>query len=142
LSRSGVMIRCTPEPDATGSREMALNLMFHDDFNSIDMLNDHIEWTSRSDYAWELNQWYTMTLTGKGTLVTGSIVKKGNTDVFDLAPWDKPTNSQRVGYPGLAGCTQIGLTSQFDNVEVLVDGNVVFSDNFDVAVDVSDWSIY
>lgn len=142
LSRSGVMIRCNPEPDSKGSREMALNLMFHDDFNSIDMLNDHIEWTSRSDYAWELNQWYTMTLTGKGTLVTGSVVKKGSTDVFNLAPWDKATNSERTGYPGLAGSTEIGLTSQFDNVEVLVDGQVVFSDNFDVAVGVMDWPLY
>lgn len=142
LSRSGVMIRCQPEADKTGSKEMALNLMFHDDQNSIDMLNDHIEWTSKSTYAWELDQWYTMTLTGAGTLVTGSIVKKGETDVFELAPWDKATNSERVGYPGVAGSTQINITSQFDNFEVLVGGQVVFSDNFDVAVNVTDWPIY
>ena len=142
LSRSGVMIRCQPEADSTGSSEMALNLMFHDDFNSVDMLNDHVEWTSKSDYAWELNEWYTMTLTGAGTLVTGSIVKKGSADVFELAPWDKSTNSERVGYPGLAGSTQIGITSQFDNVEVLVNGEVVFSDNFDEAVGVGDWEVY
>jgi hypothetical protein len=142
LSRSGVMIRCNPAADSKGSTEMALNLMFHDDQNSIDMLNDHIEWTSQSTYAWELNQWYTMSLTGAGTLVTGSIVKKGETDVFELAPWDKATNSERTGYPGLAGSTQINITSQFDNVEVLVGGQVVFSDNFDVAVNVTDWPIY
>ncbi len=142
LSRSGVMIRCNPEPDGSGSSEMALNLMFHDDTNSVDMLNDHVEWTSRSDYVWELNQWYTMTLTGEGTLVTASIVKKGSTDVFELAPWDKSSNSERTGYPGLAGSTEIGLTSQFDNVEILVAGQVVFSDNFDIAVGVTDWSLY
>ncbi len=142
LSRSGVMIRCNPEADSNGSREMALNLMFHDDLNSVDMLNDHIEWTSRSDYAWEMNQWYTMTLTGEGTLVTGTIVKKGSDDVFELAPWDKPSNSERVGYPGLAGSTQIGLTSQFDNVEIIVGGEVVFSDQFDEITGVADWSVY
>ncbi len=142
LSRSGVMIRCSTEIDKQGYSELALNLMFHDDTNSVDMLNDHIEWTSRSDYAWELNQWYTMTLTGKGTLVTGSIVKTGTTDVFNLAPWDKPTNSQRVGYPGLAGSTQIGLSSQFDNFEVVVNGQVVFSDNFNVAANILDWPLY
>ncbi len=142
LSRSGVMIRCNPEPDASGSSEMALNLMFHDDVNSVDMLNDHVEWASRSDYAWELNQWYTMTLIGEGTLVTGSIVEKGGADIFELPLWDNASNSERTGYPGLAGSTEIGITSQFDNVEVLVDGQVVFSDNFDIAVGVMDWSIY
>ncbi|MGC9328913.1 MAG: hypothetical protein ACP5I1_14860 [Candidatus Hinthialibacter sp.] len=142
LSRSGVMIRCSPEPDSQGSREMALNLMFHEDLNSVDMLNDHIEWASKSDYAWELNEWYTMELTGNGTLVTGSIVKKGDAEVFNLEPWDKPSNSERVGYPGLAGSTQVGLSSQFDNFEVIVDGSVIFSDNFDVAVSITNWSLY
>lgn len=142
LSRSGVMIRCSTETDKQGYSELALNLMLHEDMNSVDMLNDHIEWTSKTDYAWELNQWYTMTMTGAGTLVTGSIVKKGSTDIIELAPWDKASNSERIGYPGLAGSTQIGITSQFDNFEVSVGGKIVFSDNFDVAVDVPDWPLY
>ena len=146
LARAGLIVRCDPNPDPTDAQkasELALSLLFHDDQVSVDILNDHIAWyKSATEFAWELNQWYTMTLSVEGSVLNASIVQKGGTDVFNLDPVDDARNNGRVGFPGLAGSTLPGVSAQFDNFEVSVGGKVVFSDNFDKAADVANWFLF
>lgn len=125
--RAGVSVRVNPEDG-----ERALNLLFHDDVGSIDLLNDAIAWGTRSEFDWDPGAWYTMSLTAEGNVLTGSIAELGG----DLAnahtvTWDDARNGERSpGFPGLAGSSAAGLSVQYDNFQVIVDGEVVFSDDF------------
>jgi len=137
LARAGIAIRLNPDDG-----ERALNLLYHDDNGSVDLLNDLVAWGTRSAYNWQVGEWYTMTLTAKGSLLTGTIVRTGSNRIPSVFTWDDPRNAARSpGYPGLTGSTLQGLSAQFDNFEVIVNGKVVFSDNFD-EVGVKDWAVY
>ncbi len=147
LPRAGISVRVNPDDNgANPGSDRALNLLFHDDTNSIDILNDLVSWGERTDIPWEIGTWYTMALTADGNLLDAFFIEQG-ADVFAdgyLSTWEDDRNSNRSpGFPGLAASTWEGLEVQFDNFEVIVDGNVIFSDDFDTAVvDVAGWSLY
>ncbi|MBI1390512.1 MAG: hypothetical protein GC154_18910 [bacterium] len=138
LARAGVAVRVNPSDG-----ERALNLLFHDDTNSIDMLNDLVAWGAFGDFSWEPSQWYTMTLSAHGSVLDGEIHPRGNPSNSLTIQWDSPMLEARSpGYPGLTGSSLAGLTAEFDNFSVSVNGEIVFEDDFDIEVSVSDWGLY
>ena len=57
--------------------------------------------------------------------------------------WEDASINQRAsGYPGLTASTLQGLQSQYDNFEVIVNGEVVFSDDFNYSTQVTNWMMY
>ena len=137
-ARSGIAVRVDPSEDAR-----ALNLLFHDDEISIDFLNDLVAWGTRSEYAWQVGEWYTMTLSIDGLRLDGSIKKTGTNEPPFLMTWEDASINQRAsGYPGLTASTLQGLQSQYDNFEVIVNGEVVFSDDFNYSTQVTNWMMY
>jgi hypothetical protein len=138
LARGGIAVRVNPQDG-----ERALNLLFHNDLNSMDMLNDHISWGTEGNYQWQVGEWYTMTLSARGSHLEGTIRARNTNETPYAIEWDDPRNTLRSpGYPGLTGSTLAGLTTQFDNFEVLIDGEVVFSDDFERLVGIADWALY
>ena len=137
LARSGVAVRVNPD-----DRETALNFLFHDNNQTLGLLNDLTAWGTAGQYSWKTGEWYTMKLEAKGSLLTGSITKTGSNEIPFIITWDDDRNALRPsGYPGLTGSSMQGLTTQYDNFEVIVNGKTVFSDNFD-STPVPDWQIY
>jgi hypothetical protein len=137
-ARAGVAVCVNPDDG-----ERALNILFHEDTGSVDLLNDLVSWGTRANYTWEIGEWYTMTLQSTGSVLEGSIKKRGSNEAPFLIRWDDPRYATRSpGFPGLTGSTLTGLTAQFDNFEVIVRGKVVFSDDFDAQVNVVNWEIY
>ncbi len=137
-ARAGVAVRVNPDDG-----ERALNALVHNDTNSFDLLNDLVSWGTRGDYAWNVGQWYSISLTAEGSRLTGSIKARGSAEEAFTITWDDPRAEERSpGYPGLTASSLEGLTAQFDNFEVLVDGRVVFSDDFDDSVGVPSWELY
>ena len=135
-ARSGVAVWVNPD-----DHERALNFLLHEDNNSVDMLNDAVIWGAYGDYSWKTGEWYTITLEAKGSLLTGRIQKTGTNENPYVLIWDDGYAAMRSpGFPGLTGSTMLGLTAQFDNFQVIVDGKVVFFDNFD-STPVSDWQL-
>ena len=138
LARSGIAVRVNPDDG-----ERALNLLLHENDGSVDLLNDLVAWGTRGDYGWQIGEWYTMILGAEGSLLEGSIKKTGADEQPYTLDWDTPGIAQRSpGFPGLTGSTLLGLTVEFDNFEVIVDGEVVFSDDFEPDVGVTAWEVY
>jgi hypothetical protein len=138
LARSGVAVRVNPNDG-----QKALNFLFHDDAGSVDLLNDLVAWGTRGDYAWQVGEWYTMTLRAEGSFLEGTIKKTGTNQIPYTISWNDPALALRSpGFPGLTGSSLNGLTAQFDNFEVIVNGRVVFSDNFNSDTDIEKWEIY
>ncbi|MEW6238882.1 MAG: CotH kinase family protein [Candidatus Omnitrophota bacterium] len=138
LARSGVAVRINPSDGERG-----LNLLLHNDYGSVDVLNDLIAWGTNGSYQWQTGEWYSMTLQCRNNHLEGSIKKKDSADTPYAISWDDARFEQRSpGFPGLTGSTMNGLTSQFDNFKVLVNGKVVFSDDFEIHTGESDWQLY
>lgn len=138
LARSGVAVRVSPMDS-----EKALNLLFHEDSNSVDLLYDLVAWGTNGDYAWKVGEWYTMILSVEGQNLEGQIQKTGSNEAPLIVMWsDSRLEIPSPGYPGLTGSTMSGLTTQFDNFEVIVNDKVVFSDHFDRSTIVRDWEMY
>jgi hypothetical protein len=126
LSRAGVAVRINPDDSERG-----LNLLFHDDTGSIDMLNDGTAWGPRGNFEWKPGTWYTMTLTAEGNVLTGTIAEKDNPSNSLTQEWDDERNGARApGFAGLTGSTGPALITQYDNFQVLVNGEVAFEDDF------------
>jgi len=137
-ARSGVAVRVNPQDG-----ERALNALVHNDTNSFDLLNDLIAWGTQGDYNWDVGEWYTITLTADGSQLLGSIKKTGSDEYPYTIMWEDPYLAVRSpGFPGLTGSSLQGLTTQFDNFQVIVDGQVVFSDDFDNSVGIPTWELY
>jgi len=146
LPRAGISVRINPDDNgANPGSDRGLNLLFHDDTNSVDILNDLTTWGERVDVAWEVGTWYTMALAADGNNLDAFFTEQGN-DVFaaPLTSWSEDRNDLRSpGFPGLTASTYMGLTVEFDNFEVIVGGNVVFSDDFGTfVVEVADWALF
>jgi hypothetical protein len=138
LARAGLAVRVNPEDG-----ERALNFLLHEDTFSVDFLNDLVSWGTYLDYAWQVGEWYTMQVVAQGSRLEGQIARRGSNEVPASSTWDDPWNEFRSpGYPGLTGSTMQGLTAQFDNFQVLVDGEVVFFDDFEESTPVGEWSVY
>lgn len=147
LARAGVSIRINPN-DSGGNAGRGISLLFHNDQNSIDFLNDQVKWGTLTDTPWETNKWYTFSLMGVGSNVDGYFAEKGTAEELSgkayLDSWDDPSTTYRMpGFPGLTASTAANLEAQFDNFKVIdSSGITVFEDNFDEAVSVRDWSLY
>ncbi|MDP8246086.1 MAG: CotH kinase family protein [Candidatus Hinthialibacter antarcticus] len=137
-ARSGVAVRVDP---AEGAR--ALNFLFHDDEGSVDFLNDLLAWGTRSEYTWQVGEWYTMTLAVDGIKLDGSIKKTGTNESPFAMTWEDGSINQRPsGFPGVTGSSLAGLSSQYDNFEVIVNGDIIFADDFNYSTSVNDWMMY
>jgi len=138
LARAGIAVRVNPMDG-----EKALNLLYHDDTGSVDMLNDLVAWGPNGDYTWNVGEWHTMTLTAAGDTLTGRIQKTGsNAPFYEIAWSDFALLLRSPGFPGLTGSSMEGLTAQYDNFSVLVDGEVVFSDDFEDHTSIADWTLF
>ncbi len=141
LSRAGVAVHIQPDgtaPDGGGDR--GINLLFHDNLNNIEYLNDLRAWATDEAFAWEVGTVYRFNLASDGTTVTGSV------DDFELAPWDFPDPQNRQnGFAGITPSTLRGLIAGFDNVEIRDgSGNVIFADNFEAfqTSNVNTWELF
>lgn len=134
LSRAGIAVHIQPDgtaPDGGGDR--GINLLLHNTIGNIEYLNDLRAWATDEAFAWEPRVWYTMEINSDGTTVTGSITEVGNPEnTLELAPWDFPDPQNRQGgFAGVTASTLGGLQASFDNFEVIVGGEVVYSDDFE-----------
>lgn len=159
LSRAGICVRLRPDGTGGGgagpTQDRAVNLLFHENTETLEFLNDLVGWANQDDnlYPWEPGQWYTFELIADGDFVEGSVIKKGDpeTEKFEMTPWAIATPADRAeGYPGVTASTlgvsanaPEGMMASFDNFQVLKGGQVVFSDDFDtVQTSVPEWSLY
>lgn len=149
LSRAGIATRINPDNNgANVGSDRGICLLFHNDKNSVDMLNDLTAWGTLTDIAWETGKWYTFALVGNGTTVDAYFIEKGVaeplSDAAYLATWDDAAlDARSPGFPGLTASTAAGLEARFDNFKVIdSSGKTVFEDTFDQPVSVSEWAIY
>lgn len=148
-SRAGVAIRINPDDNGNNpGSDRGINLIFHEDTNSLDFLNDLVTFGPQLDVAWEVGTWYTMALSGDEDIVEGFFIERGTGDVLSdgfLEVWDDAEDrnvARSPGFPGLTGVTGQGLAVEFDNFRVLADGEEVFADTFDETVNVDDWALF
>lgn len=133
-SRAGIAGRIQPNGTAIdGPHDRGVNLLFHDNYNRVQFLNDLRGWGPAENFTWTTRTWYVFEMTFKGNTVSGSITNKAKpTDKIDLAPHDFVHPEERTaGFAGVTASTRIGQMTYFDNFEVSVGGQVVFSDTFD-----------
>jgi len=133
-SRAGIGGHIQPNGTAAdGDHDRGVNILFHNDLNTVQFLNDLAGWGPSTVFTWALRTSYTMEITFAGDNVTGSITNKAKpTDKIDLASWAfvTPAN-RRGGFAGVTASTAPGQVVYFDNFQVIVDGQVAFSDDFE-----------
>ena len=134
LSRGGIGGRIQPNGTAAdGAHDRGVNILFHDDINTVQFLNDLRAWGDAVAFTWSPRTWYTMEITFEGDVVTGSITNRANpSDTVDLPAWSIPDpQNRRGGFAGVTASTAPGLVVYFDNFQIIQDGQVVFSDDFE-----------
>lgn len=133
-SRAGIGGHIQPNGTAKdGAHDRGVNILFHNDLKTVQFLDDLAGWGTSTAFTWALRTWYTMEMTFNGDNVTGSITNKSKaTDKVDLASFAfKVPANRRGGFAGVTASTAAGQVVYFDNFQVIQDGNVVFSDNFE-----------
>ena len=137
MSRAGVAVRIQPD-SRDKVRDDGLCMLFHNSLGRVEFLNDMQSWGAVQEaFAWKVGTWYTFELTVTDKTLTGSIKPtKGTTPAaLTMTPWDASKGgtikSREGGLPGLTANSMGGGMVSFDNVQVIVDGNVVFSDDFE-----------
>jgi len=133
-SRAGVGGHIQPNGTAKdGAHDRGVNILFHNDLKTVQFLNDLAGWGPSTAFTWALRTWYTLEITFDGDNVTGSITNKTKpTEKIDLASWAfvSPAN-RRGGFAGVTASTAAGQVVYFDNFQVIQNGQVVFSDDFE-----------
>lgn len=144
LSRAGIATRIQ-----SGENDEGINLLFHDTIGNIEFLNDLRGWGTDTAFDWTVGEWYTMEITvGEDNVATGRVYPQGDIDgAVELDPFDTTASGERTdGFPGVTPSTLFGLIASFDNFEVIVDGETVFSDDFETFFEgtsnASAWSLY
>lgn len=134
--KGGVAVRINPDDD-----QRAINLNFQNNIDQVIYLNDFVAFGPAEPYPWDFGVWFTFTLTVEGQTVTGRVEQTDDPGFFvDMPPWD--FEGRETGFPGLTASRAIVPVS-YDNFEVIVNGETVFSDSFDgVSSKVNDWSIH
>ncbi len=130
LSRGGVAVRLAPQE--TDGQDRGVNLLFHEDLNTVEYLNDFRAWANTNDgeFAWEKGVMYTMELSVEGNTVSGTVTQVENPDnTITLDPWE--FSDRPEGFAGITGPNVQGEVAVFDNFEVIVNGQTVFSDDFE-----------
>jgi hypothetical protein len=144
LSRAGIGARIQP-----GDSDQGINILFHDTIGNVEFLNDLRGWGTDTAFDWSVGEWFTMEISvGDDGIATGSVSPQGSPDEgVELAPFD--TNSSGIrdsGFAGVTPSTLFGIVASFDNFEVEVDGEIVFSDDFEVFYEspsgTNGWSLY
>ena len=110
--------------------DLGLNLLFHQELNRVQFLNDQRAWGDAETLAWKIGTKYPFKLSSDGKTVKGTI------GTFALKDWAIPDPQNRTnGFAGITASTQPGQIAAFDNV-VITDaaGNVVFKDDFAITV--------
>ncbi len=141
LSRGGVAVRLKPTGTNEGTDDRAINMLFHHDFETIEYLNDWRAWADTNDgeFLWEKGVMYTFELTIVADQLSGKIYKTedGPDNAFELAQWTHDSFADRAdGFPALTGSNSDGVCVVYDNFEVIVNGDVVFSDDFEGELEV------
>lgn len=138
-SRAGIGGHIQPNGTAKdGAHDRGVNLLFHNDVKNVQFLNDLAGWGPNTAFTWTTRTWYTLELTFAGDNVTGSITNKAKpADKVDVASWAfvSPAN-RRGGFAGVTASTAAGQVVYFDNFQVIVGGQVVFSDDFEGTAEV------
>jgi hypothetical protein len=136
LSRAGIAARIQPNGSGggTATEDRGVCELFHwnGTITGVQFLNDMEAWGPINDvtFAWTTGTWYTFEMTVDGLTASGKITNKSKaTDTYTMKPW--PFTKRTTGFPGLTGSTGAGLMASFDNFQVIVGGNVVFSDDFE-----------
>lgn len=133
-SRAGIAGRIQPNGTAAdGDHDRGVNLLLHQTYNRTQFLNDLRGWGPETAYTWATRTWYVFEITFSGNTISGSITNKNKpTDTIVLAPWDFPDPQNRAGgFVGVTPSSRIGQVTYYDNFEVSVGGQVVFSDDFE-----------
>ncbi|MBI1390919.1 MAG: hypothetical protein GC154_21015 [bacterium] len=134
LSRAGIAGRIQPDGTAAdGDHDRGVTLLFHDNLGNVQVLNDLRGWGPNTAFSWKTRTWYTFEMTFSGNSVSAKITNKSNpTDMVELPSWSFPDPQNRQnGFVGVTASTKAGLVAYYDNFEVVKDGQVVFSDDFE-----------
>ncbi len=133
-SRAGIAGRIQPNGTAIdGDHDRGVNLLLHNDYETVQFLNDLRGWGPSEAFSWANRTWYTFVITFAGDNVSGSITNRDDAaDTIELAEWAFVNPEERLaGFAGVTASTRLGQVAHFDNFEVSVGGAVVFSDDFE-----------
>ncbi|RJP19211.1 MAG: hypothetical protein C4527_26875 [Candidatus Omnitrophota bacterium] len=139
LSRGGIAVRLQPQGNNEGEgQDRAINLLFHENYDTVEYLNDFRAWANTNDnqFMWDKGVMYTFELTVTGNTVNGKVYRTDEgpdgVESIVLNEWTHASFSDRTtGFPGITGSNIQGQVVIFDNFQVLVNGEVVFEDNFE-----------
>ncbi len=135
--KGGIAARINPDDD-----QRAINLVFQNNTNRVNFLNDWVAFGPNEEYPWEVGVWYEFTLTVEGQIAKGRIQRKNDpSDFLELQDWEFNINNREEGFPGLA-CSRANLITSYDNFQVLVDDEIVFEDDFNYQGFISERSIH
>lgn len=156
LSRAGLALHIQNGGTAGGRQptsfspgeDRAINMLFHQNINTIEFLNDLVAWANLDDNSipWDVGSWYRFDYRSDGFVVDGTFNERGAdaSQAVEMQPWQFPGPENRLdGFAGLTASTRRGLINAWDNVEIRNEaGQVVFSDDFETFVGVDEWSLY
>ncbi|MFB3785787.1 MAG: hypothetical protein ACE15F_05395 [bacterium] len=136
LCRAGIAARIQPKgTSGSDTQDRGINLLFHENLDTIEYLNDFVQWANTDDngYTWLVGTWYTFELTITGQTATGKVYLRetgpDGDDVITLKPYT--FTGRPTGFAGITGCNVQGYVASFDNFEVIVNGTSVFQDDFE-----------
>lgn len=114
-ARAGVSLFSNP------SNGCGYNLLFHNDKNTVQFLDDLRGWSSNYAFTWVQDQWYWFKLKCEGRKLYGKIWRDGSSEPADwLFEHTFTFTPQRTGYPALNGGSG-NCQVWFDDVSVSID---------------------
>ncbi len=126
-SRAGVAVRLNPETNN------AVNLIFHENMETVEYLNDKLAWSNTNDNAflWRTGIWYTFHVVVNGNEIQGYVqsLEAPNEEKYHLPRWN--FSERDSGFPGLTASSNPGVNVSFDNFRVFVEDQLVYEDKFD-----------
>lgn len=114
-ARAGVSLFSNP------SNGCGYNLLFHNDKNTVQFLDDLRGWSGNFTYSWTENKWYCFKLKSEGSKLYGKIWEDGFAEPVNwLFEHTFTFTPQRTGYPALNGGSG-NCQVWFDDVSVSID---------------------
>ena len=102
------------------------NLVFHNDTNTVQFLDDGVAWGNSYSFAWQVGVWYWFKLEAKGGMLYGKVWADGTAEpadwMFQQTGWsDRSSGGAPALNGGSASAGSPGnTTASFGNVTVTI----------------------
>lgn len=115
MARAGVSLRSNID-DGNG-----YNMLFHQDHERVQFLDDKTAWGEYYDFTWEDNVWYWFKMKIEGDVISGKVWKDGTPEPTDWPFIQDSWVLDREGAPALNGGSsdgENGALASFDDVMI------------------------